>query len=164
SLLTRSQRVSHENLRLRDREWLEGYERWWAARGRENGGEGERENGGAQGGASPPMFVPFRVRGVTLPNRVAVSPMAMYSAEDGLVTDFHLVHLGQRALGGAGLVFTEMTCVAPDARITPGCAGLWTDAPAAAHARIARPIPANSPAHAAPPPGPARPKGAPQNP
>src|SRR5690606_22837825 len=152
SLLTRSQRVSHENLRLRDKDWLEGYERWWA------------EKHAGEAAAAPPMFVPYTVRGVTLPNRVAVSPMAMYSAEDGLANDFHLVHLGQRALGGAGMVFTEMTCVAPDARITPGCAGLWTAAPAAAHARIARPIPANSPAHAAPPPGPARPKGAPQNP
>src|SRR5690606_28565197 len=159
SLLTRSQRVSHENLRLRDREWLEGDERWWAARGRENGGEGERENGGAQRGASPPMFVPFRVRGVTLPNRVAVSPMAMYSADDGLVNDFHLVHLGQRALGGAGLVFTEMTCVAPDARITPGCAGLWTDAQGEAYARIVRFIHENSPAKAALQLGHAGPKG-----
>src|SRR5690606_31184001 len=147
SLLTRSQRVSHENLRLRDSEWLEGYERWWAAT---QAGEAE---------AVPPMFVPLTVRGVTLPNRVAVSPMAMYSAEDGLVTDFHLVHLGQRALGGAGLVFTEMTCVAPDARITPGCAGLWTDAQGEAHARIVRFIHENSPAKAALQLGHAGPKG-----
>lgn len=148
SLLTRSQRVSHENLRLRDPAWLEGYERWWAAQ--QNGGE-ER--------AVPPMFVPYRVRGVELPNRVVVSPMAMYSAEAGVVTDFHLVHLGQRALGGAGMVFTEMTCVAPDARITPGCAGLWTDEQAEAYARIVRFVHQHSPAQIALQLGHAGPKG-----
>src|SRR5690606_32415141 len=158
SLLTRSQRVSHENLRLRDRAWLEAYERWWAAqerRGeRRSGGEAERETASTpplldSSPPSPPMFVPFRVRGVELVNRVVVSPMAMYSAEDGLVTDSHLVHLGQRALGGAGLVFTEMTCTSPDARITPGCAGLWTDAHAEAYARIVRFIHGHSPAKVA---------------
>jgi anthraniloyl-CoA monooxygenase len=147
SLLTRSQRVSHENLRLRDREWLEGYERWWT----------EKYAGEAE--AAPPMFVPFTVRGVTLPNRIVVSPMAMYSAEDGLVNDFHLVHLGQRALGGAGMVFTEMTCVAPDARITPGCAGLWTDEQGEAYTRIVRFIHESSPAKAALQLGHAGPKG-----
>ncbi|NNF58664.1 MAG: bifunctional salicylyl-CoA 5-hydroxylase/oxidoreductase, partial [Rhodothermaceae bacterium] len=147
SLLTRSQRVSHENLRLRDADWLENYERWWAA---------QQESEAA---AVPPMFVPFRVRAAELVNRVAVSPMAMYSAEDGVVTDFHLVHLGQRALGGAGLVFSEMTCVAPDARITPGCAGLWTDEQAEAYARIVRFIHQNSPAKAALQLGHAGPKG-----
>ena len=86
--------------------------------------------------AVPPMFTPFRLRGVTLPNRIVVSPMAMYSAVDGVPGDFHLVHLGSRALGGAGLVFGEMTCVSPDARITPGCAGLWNDEQAAAWKRI----------------------------
>ncbi|MDX1530346.1 MAG: bifunctional salicylyl-CoA 5-hydroxylase/oxidoreductase, partial [Rhodothermales bacterium] len=139
SLLTRSQRVSHENLRLRDAGWLETYERWWAA----------RETGQPRAEAVPPMFVPLRTRGLELANRVAVSPMAMYSAEDGVVTDFHLVHLGQRALGGAGLVFTEMTCTSPDARITPGCAGLWTDEQAEAYARIVRFIHRNSPAKVA---------------
>ena len=73
------------------------------------------------------MFTPFRMRGLTLTNRIVVSPMAMYSALDGVPDDFHLVHLGARALGGAGLVFAEMTCVSPDARITPGCLGLWND-------------------------------------
>ncbi len=146
SLLTRSQRVSHENLRLRDAAWLESYERWWAVA--ENGGEGEREKGRG-GEAVAPMFVPYRVRGVELVNRIAVSPMAMYSADDGVATDFHLVHLGQRALGGAGLVFTEMTCPSPDGRITPGCAGLWTDEQQAAYARIVRFIHANSPAKVA---------------
>ncbi|MDP1778331.1 MAG: FAD-dependent monooxygenase, partial [Brevundimonas sp.] len=115
SLLTRSQRVSHENLRLRDRAFLTGVERWFA------------DAAGAPPSPEPPppMFAPLRLRGLTVPNRVVVSPMCMYSAEDGLVGDFHLVHLGGRALGGAGLVFTEMTDVSADARITPGCAGMY---------------------------------------
>lgn len=120
SLLTRSQRIGHENLRLRDRTWLEGYERWYA--------------GADQ--PVPPMFTPFRLRGMDLANRVVVSPMAMYSATDGLPGDFHLVHYGSRAMGGAGLIFTEMTCVSADARITPGCAGLYSDEQAAAWKRI----------------------------
>jgi anthraniloyl-CoA monooxygenase len=128
SLLTRSQRVSHENLRLRDPVWLENYERWFAQRCGLNVDPGMRP--------TPPMFTPYRLRGVTLPNRIIVSPMAMYSAVDGVPNDFHLVHLGSRALGGAGLVFGEMTCVSPDARITPGCLGLWNDAQAAAWKRI----------------------------
>ena len=74
------------------------------------------------------MFTPFTLRGVTLKNRVVVSPMAQYSCVDGMPADYHLVHLGARAMGGAGLVFAEMTCVSPDARITPGCPGLWNDA------------------------------------
>ena len=71
------------------------------------------------------MFAPFKLRELTLENRVVVSPMAMYSAVDGMPDDFHLVHYGARALGGAGLVFTEMTCVSPEGRITPGCTGMW---------------------------------------
>lgn len=114
SMLTRSQRISHENLRLRDKGWLEGYERWFAERA-----------GVAGPTPTPPMFTPYTVRGVTLKNRVVVSPMAQYSAEDGLVGDYHLVHLGARAMGGAGLVFAEMTCVSPEGRITPGCPGLY---------------------------------------
>jgi anthraniloyl-CoA monooxygenase len=116
SLLTRSQRVSHENLRLRDAAYLSGVERWFASRA-EAGAEPER--------CPPPMFTPFRLRGLRLQNRVVVSPMDMYSAEDGLPNDFHLVHLGSRALGGAGLVMTEMTCVSPEARITLGCTGMY---------------------------------------
>jgi anthraniloyl-CoA monooxygenase len=119
SMLTRSQRISHENLRLRDKTWLEGYERWFA--------EHSGLVAAADGSVPPPMFTPYSVRDVTLPNRIVMSPMAMYSAKDGLLGDFHLVHLGARALGGAGLVFGEMTCVSPDARITPGCLGLWND-------------------------------------
>jgi anthraniloyl-CoA monooxygenase len=110
SLLTRSQRVSHENLRLRDPAWLEGVERWFA------GGANE---------AVAPMFVPYRLRGMALANRVVVSPMATYSAQDGTPGDFHLVHYGTRAQGGAGLVYTEMTCVSADGRITPGCPGMY---------------------------------------
>ena len=126
SLLTRSQRVSHENLRLRDRTWLEGMERWFA----------ERASRRPVQMAVPPMFTPFRLRELELANRIAVSPMAMYSAEDGIAGDFHLVHLGTRAQGGAGLVFTEMTCVTPEGRITPGCAGMYKDEHVAAWRRI----------------------------
>jgi anthraniloyl-CoA monooxygenase len=121
SMLTRSQRISHENLRLRDPVWLEGYERWFARRAGLTVNDNER--------APPPMLTPYRARGLTLANRIVVSPMAMYSAhDDGLINDFHLAHLGARAMGGAALVFAEMTCVSPDARITPGCLGLWNDA------------------------------------
>jgi anthraniloyl-CoA monooxygenase len=126
SLLTRSQRVSHENLRRRDKAYLERVERWL----------GERALGEATEHPVPPMFLPFRLRGMALDNRVVVSPMAMYSAKDGVPNDFHLVHLGARALGGAGLVFTEMTCVTAAGRISPGCCGLWNDAQEAACARI----------------------------
>jgi len=123
SLLTRSQRISHENLRLRDATYVSGLERWIA------------EHAGLCVPV-PPMFTPFRLRGLTLKNRVVVSPMAQYSAVDGLPTDHHLVHLGARALGGAALVFTEMTCPTPDARITPACTGLWNEAQTAAWTRI----------------------------
>ncbi len=115
SLLTRSQRVSHENLRVRDKPWLEGMERWFASKS--SGREAKR--------AVPPMFTPYRILEMELVNRVAVSPMATYSAEDGIPNDFHLVHYGSRAQGGAGLVFTEMTCVTADGRITPGCTGMY---------------------------------------
>jgi anthraniloyl-CoA monooxygenase len=128
SMLTRSQRISHENLRLRDKNWLEGYERWFARKQGLNVTEDER--------CLPPMFTPYTLRGVTLPNRIVVSPMAMYSATDGLIDDFHMVHLGSRAMGGAGLVFAEMTCVSPDARITPGCLGIWNDAQAEGWKRV----------------------------
>ena len=128
SLLTRSQRISHENLRRRDQVWLEGYERWFAA---QSPVERDRHRP-----AVPPMFTPFTARSVTLKNRVVVSPMAQYSAVNGVPGDYHLVHLGARAMGGAGLVCAEMTCTSPDARITPGCPGLWTDEQGRAWARI----------------------------
>lgn len=127
SMLTRSQRISHENLRLRDKAWLEGYERWFAER---------TPMKQPPGLPVPPMFTPYSLRSVTLKNRVVVSPMAQYSAVDGIPGDYHLVHLGARAMGGAGMVFAEMTCTSPDARITPGCPGLWTDEQGAAWKRI----------------------------
>ncbi len=136
SLLTRSQRVSHENLRLRDGAYLSGVERWFAARA--GGAEPER--------APPPMFTPLRLRGLVLPNRVVVSPMDMYSAVDGVPNDFHLVHLGSRALGGAGLVMTEMTCVSPEGRITLGCCGMYAPEHLAAWRRVTDFVHAWSPA------------------
>jgi anthraniloyl-CoA monooxygenase len=120
SLLTRSQRISHENLRLRDKDYVEDYEDWIAER------SGVTRSPQQQ--PVPPMFTPFRLRGVALKNRVVVSPMAQYSCVDGLPADYHLVHLGARAMGGAGMVVAEMTCPTPDARITPGCPGLWNEA------------------------------------
>ena len=117
SLLTRSQRISHENLRLRDKSYVESYEDWLAE------GAGARRS--PEQKPIPPMFTPFTARSVTLKNRVVVSPMAQYSCVDGMPADYHLVHLGARAMGGAGMVVAEMTCVSPDARITPGCPGLW---------------------------------------
>ncbi|HYD13242.1 MAG TPA: bifunctional salicylyl-CoA 5-hydroxylase/oxidoreductase [Allosphingosinicella sp.] len=134
SLLTRSQRVSHENLRLRDRDWLEGVERWFLAKAR----------GRPANDPAPPMFAPFRLREMELANRVVVSPMAMYSAKDGLPDDFHLVHYGARAQGGAGLLYTEMTCVSPEARITPGCTGMYAPEHVAAWRRIVDFVHANS--------------------
>ncbi len=148
SMLTRSQRISHENLRLRDKAWLEGYERWLAAR-----------TPLKQDAAVPPMFTPYTARSVTLKNRVVVSPMAQYSAVDGMPGDYHLVHLGARAMGGAGLVFAEMTCTSADARITPGCPGLWNDEQMRAWKRIVDWVHANSDAKIAMQLGHAGPKG-----
>jgi len=131
SLLTRSQRISHENLRERDAAYVADFERWFADRTGLPTAPTARQ--------VPPVLTPFTVRDVTLPNRVVVSPMAQYSAhEDGTPSDWHLVHLGARATGGAGLVMTEMTCVAADARITPWCPGLWTEAHQEAWARVVR--------------------------
>jgi anthraniloyl-CoA monooxygenase len=136
SLLTRSQRISHENLRLRDKDYVEDYEDWIA------------ERAGAHRTPAqapiPPMFTPFTVRGVTLKNRVVVSPMAQYSCVDGLPADYHLVHLGARAMGGAGMVVAEMTCPSPEARITPGCPGLWNAAQRDGWKRIVDFVHANS--------------------
>ncbi|HWK96438.1 MAG TPA: bifunctional salicylyl-CoA 5-hydroxylase/oxidoreductase [Pseudolabrys sp.] len=126
SLLTRSQRISHENLRARDGEWLAGAEKWFE----------QQATGTAPKEAHRPMFVPLKVRGVELRNRVVVSPMAQYRAVDGLPTDWHLVHYAERAKGGAGLVFTEMTCVSAEGRITPGCTGMYAPEHEAAWKRI----------------------------
>jgi anthraniloyl-CoA monooxygenase len=123
SLLTRSQRVSHENLRVRDAGFLGGVERWfWDQAGDTRAG--------------PPMFAPLTLRDMTISNRVVVSPMCMYSAVDGLPNDFHLVHYGARAMGGAGLLFTEMTNVSAQGRITPGCTGMYNTAHRDAWKRI----------------------------
>ncbi|EPC01865.1 salicylyl-CoA 5-hydroxylase [Litchfieldella anticariensis FP35 = DSM 16096] len=113
SLLTRSQRISHENLRLRDPEWLASAEYWFQAQA------------GNPGSQRAPMFAPFELRGLKLANRVVVSPMAQYKAVDGCPTDWHFVHYAERAKGGAGLVYIEMTCVSPEGRITPGCTGFY---------------------------------------
>ncbi len=126
SLLTRSQRISHENLRMRDADWLEGAERWFQT----------QAGAGANAPVRHPMFAPFRLRGMELKNRVVVSPMAQYKAVDGCPTDWHLVHLGERAKGGAGLVYTEMTCVTPEGRISPGCPGTYAPEHEAAWKRI----------------------------
>jgi anthraniloyl-CoA monooxygenase len=114
SLLTRSQRISHENLRVRDKEWLESAEAWF-----------QKLAGAGDNITRRPMFAPFQLRGMHLKNRIVVSPMAQYKAVDGCPTDWHLVHYAERAKGGAGLVFIEMTCVSPEGRITPGCPGLY---------------------------------------
>jgi anthraniloyl-CoA monooxygenase len=115
SLLTRSQRISHENLRLRDPDWLRSAEQWFQRR------SGVPEEAPVRA----PMFAPYRLRDLALRNRIVVSPMAQYKAVDGCPTDWHLIHYGERAKGGAGLVYTEMTCVSPEGRITPGCPGLY---------------------------------------
>jgi len=114
SLLTRSQRISHENLRMRDKDWLESAERWFFD-----------QAGASTKAAHAPMFAPFRLRELELKNRVVVSPMAQYRAVDGCPGDWHFVHYAERAKGGAGLVYAEMTCVSPEGRITPGCTGLY---------------------------------------
>lgn len=121
NLLTRSRRITYDNLRMRDPGFVDAVDAWFAAEVRRAG------HAVMEPSPRPPMFMPFRLRGVELINRVVVSPMDMYVANDGLVGDFHLVHLGARAMGGAGLVMTEMVCTSPDARITPGCGGIWND-------------------------------------
>ena len=113
SLLTRSQRISHENLRLRDPTWVKKAEIWF------------QEQAGAGPVQRAPMFAPYRLRNMALVNRVVVSPMAQYKAVDGCPTDWHFAHYAERAKGGAALVYVEMTCVSPEARITPGCPGLY---------------------------------------
>jgi anthraniloyl-CoA monooxygenase len=123
SLLTGSQRIGHENLKLRDAGYVRSVEQWFSARS-------------GVDHPVPPMFTPFKVRALSLKNRVIVSPMATYMAVDGLPNDFHLVHLASRAMGGAAMIGTEMTCVSPDARISPACTGMWNDAQRDAWKRI----------------------------
>ena len=130
NLMTRSRRITYGNLQERDPSFVQQVDEWLLkheiARGRVPAGTA----------SVPPMFLPYSVRGVVLPNRVAVSAMDMYSSVDGVPGDFHLVHLGSKALGGAGLVMTEMVCVSPEGRITPGCGGLWNDEQEQAWKRI----------------------------
>lgn len=125
ALLTRSQRISHENLRLRDREWLESAEDWFQVQAGQPSGTGRL-----------PMFTPFKLRQMEVKNRIVVSPMAQYKAVEGCPTDWHFVHYAERAKGGAGLIYTEMTCISPDARITPGCTGLYAPEHEASWARL----------------------------
>ncbi|HVW69568.1 MAG TPA: bifunctional salicylyl-CoA 5-hydroxylase/oxidoreductase [Steroidobacteraceae bacterium] len=134
SLLTGSQRIGHENLKLRDPRFVADYERWLC------------ERNGLGASARPPMFLPFKLRNLELINRVVVSPMAQYCAKDGIPDDWHLVHYGHRAMGGAGLVYTEMTCVSPEGRITPGCTGLWNEAQRDAWRAIVRFVHERTPA------------------
>lgn len=126
SMLTRSQRISHENLRERDANWLGSAEAWFM----------EQAGAGSNAPARAPMFAPFFLRDMTLKNRIVVSPMAQYKAVDGAPTDWHLIHYGERAKGGAGLIYTEMTCVSAEGRITPGCPGLYAPEHEAAWARL----------------------------
>ncbi len=128
NIITRSRRVTYDNLRLRDPEFTAAVDEWFATSCKAAGlGTGE---------VVPPMFAPVRLRELELKNRVVVSAMDMYSAADGTASDFHLVHLGGKALGGAGLVMTEMVCVSPEGRITPGCAGMYAGAHEIAWRRI----------------------------
>jgi anthraniloyl-CoA monooxygenase len=129
SMLTRSLRVTHEGLKVRDPELVRQVDSWFA-------NEASKRTGLEVPPDTPPMFTPFRLRDLVLENRVVVSPMCQYSANDGVIDDWHLVHLGSRAVGGAGLCITEMTDVSRDARITPGCAGMYEQAHARAWRRV----------------------------
>src|SRR6267378_988507 len=129
-VISRSKQITYENVRLRDPGFLEGVTRWFADTVLPPGFEVHMRN------PPPPMFTPFALRGMRLENRVVVSPMDQYMAVDGIPNDWHLVHLGSRAVGGAGLVFIEMTCPSPEARISPGCTGLWNETQRDAFKRI----------------------------
>ena len=145
SLLTRSLRISHENLRERDPGFVDEVDRWVARKAEIQSGVSIEEHEASLGivraagdrAPPPPLFTPFRLRELTLANRVGVSAMCQYSARDGTVDDWHLVNLGSRAIGGAGLVMAEMTAIGRDGRISPGCAGIYTDGHVAAWRRLA---------------------------
>ncbi|MCR4520537.1 MULTISPECIES: bifunctional salicylyl-CoA 5-hydroxylase/oxidoreductase [Bosea] len=137
-LMTRSKAITYDNLALRAPEMVEAVDRLVAD------GLGDLAKRRKDGSPVPPAFQPFKLREMRVENRMTLSPMCQYSAEDGLPGDWHLMHYGSRAIGGPGLIFTEMTCVAPDARITPGCTGLWNDEQEAAWKRITTFVHANS--------------------
>ena len=137
-VMTRAKAITYDNLTLRAPDFVTEVDKAFARQVRARGFNVDVTN------PVPPMFQPLRLREMTLANRAVVSPMCMYSAKEGVPTDFHLVHYGSRAMGGAGLIFTEMTCVARDARITPGCTGLWNDEQETAWRRIVDFVHANS--------------------
>ena len=139
SLLTRSLRISHRNMKLRDEAYVNEVDEWFAVQAANQSGVNVPTSP-----PPPPMFTPFKLRDMVLANRIVVSPMCQYSAEDGTVNEWHLVHIGSRAIGGAGLVFTEMTDVSREARISPGCAGMYKDEHVAAWRRIVDFVHANS--------------------
>lgn len=128
SLLTRSKQIGFENLEVRDAAFVHGVQTDFVQRAFHALGEAARE--------VRPAFAPLQLRGLRLDNRIVVSPMCMYVAREGCPTDFHLVHLGSRAIGGAGLLFTEMTNVSADGRITPGCTGMYSEDHVTAWKRI----------------------------
>ncbi|MCG8349107.1 MAG: hypothetical protein MI924_15155, partial [Chloroflexales bacterium] len=127
-VMSRSKQITYENLKLRDERFVEHVSHWFRQQ--------VRAKGHAIDATMPPIFTPFQLRDMLVPNRVVVSPMAQYSAQDGMPNDWHFVHLASRAIGGAGLLFVEMTCPSPDARITPGCTGLYSDEHCRAWKRI----------------------------
>jgi len=129
-VMSRSKQITWENLELRDPQFIREVRCWYAGKMKDQGLDIDLAN------PPVPMFTPFRLRGMTVENRVAVSAMDQYSAVEGVPGDWHLVHLGARATGGAGLVFVEMTCVSADGRITPGCTGLWNETQRDAFRRI----------------------------
>ncbi len=119
-VMSRAKSMTYEELLVRDESFVKPVQQWFIRQ--------VRQGGFSVAANTPPMFTPFRLREMMVPNRVVVSPMAQYTAVDGVPNDWHFVHLGSRAIGGAGLLFVEMTCPSPDARITPGCTGLWNEA------------------------------------
>jgi len=137
-VMTRAKAITYDNLRLRAPDFVAAVDRTFAKQVRRKGFDVPVDR------PAVPMFQPFRLRDMIVSNRVVVSPMDMYSAKDGVPGDFHLVHYGSRAMGGAGLVFTEMTCISPEARITLGCTGLWNDEQEEAWRRIVGFVHANS--------------------
>ncbi len=129
-VMSRSKQITWENLELRDPGYVKQIHQWYARKVKEQGFDIDLDN------PPVPMFTPFRLRDMVVENRVVVSPMDQYSAVDGVPGDWHFVHLGSRAVGGAGLVYVEMTCPSPEARISPGDTGLWNEEQRDAFARI----------------------------